>query len=286
MNKKNFLITIYFFAIFGAYSQDADTYYKDGVEKIKVGQYEEAIPFFSSCIELQPQNHFAWYNRGICKNKIGQYEKSLPDFEQVVKLAPNYLKGYLNRGSTKRHLKDYAGAISDYSLILKLDSSYADAYYNRANVYQILEKKDSACIDFKMALEFGAKGAQEQVDICTGKTEIHNIVKLTKKSENEKYGFTSENPIKIGKGDKGGPANERNYLDLIVDVKGNSIKYERIGSCCPYESKNGLFGLAMVDHYEITYLNDKGKNKKASVYLSFYDYEEPLILYGFKVIGQ
>jgi tetratricopeptide (TPR) repeat protein len=286
MKKISFLITLNFFAIFQLISQDADKFYVDGVGKMKIGQYEEAIPLFSSCIELQPNNHFAWYNRGICKNKIGQYEKSLPDFNQVVKLAPDYLKGYLNRGSTKRNLKDYAGALEDYNLILKKDSSYADAYYNRANVYQDLEKKDSACSDFKKALSFGVKSAQEKVDICTGKTEIHNIFKLTKISEDEKYGFTAEKPIKVGKGDNGGPANERNYLDLIIDSKGNLIKYERVGSCCPYESKNSPFGLAMVDHYEITYLNEKGKKKKTSIYISFYDYEEPLILFGFKTISQ
>ena len=37
--------------------------------------------------------------------------------------------------------------------------------------------------------------------------------------------------------------------------------------------------------YEITYLNEKGKAKKATVYISMYDYEEPQILYGFKTVG-
>jgi hypothetical protein len=109
---------------------------------------------------------------------------------------------------------------------------------------------------------------------------------LTKTAEDDTYGFTSKKPVKVGLGARGGPANQRAYLDLLRDAKGNPIEYERIASCCQYESKNSPFGLGMLDEYKITYRNEKGKKKTASVYISFYDYEEPLILFGFKTVGQ
>lgn len=114
----------------------------------------------------------------------------------------------------------------------------------------------------------------------------NTISKLTTTAPDNKYGFTPEQPVKVGKSNKGGPANQRAYLDLLRDAKGNAISYERVGSCCPYESANGFLGLAMVDHYEITYQNEKGKKKKSDVYISFYDYEEPMILFGFKTISE
>lgn len=49
---------------------------------------------------------------------------------------------------------------------------------------------------------------------------------------------------------------------------------------------NGLFGMALLDEYKITYKNEKGKKKMASVYTSFYDYEEPMILKGLTAAGQ
>lgn len=119
---------------------------------------------------------------------------------------------------------------------------------------------------------------------CQDSTKVYSIVKLTKTADNDKYGFTPEQPVKVGTGPQGGPANNKAYLNLLRDGKGEAIEFKRVGSCCPYESKNGFLGMAMVDHYEISYRNEKGKKKKASVYISFYDYEEPMILFGFKTI--
>ena len=42
-----------------------------------------------------------------------------------------------------------------------------------------------------------------------------------------------------------------------------------------------MMGMASVDSYHITYKNEKGKKKKTTLYLSFYDYEQPKIPVGF-----
>jgi hypothetical protein len=118
----------------------------------------------------------------------------------------------------------------------------------------------------------------------TSTLKIHTISKLVNTAPDESYGFSEKSPVKVGTGPNGGPANQRQYLELLRDAKGQRIKYERVASCCAYESENGLFGMAMVDRYEITYLNAKGKKCKTYVYLSFYDYEEPMILFGFTTI--
>ncbi len=112
---------------------------------------------------------------------------------------------------------------------------------------------------------------------------IHSILSLTKTSKSLKYGFTSEQPVKVGTGSEGGPANQRAYLDLLRDQQGRPIKYERLGSCCDYKSKNAIVGdMAKLDIYKITYLNEKNEEMNTKVYLSFYDYEEPQILFGFQ----
>jgi len=286
--KKIILTTICWAILTTVFGQDAQKFYEQGLEKAQAGELGEAIKLFDKSISLKSDEYVAWYNRGISKSMLDLYEEALPDFEQTVKLAPDYKKGYLNRGTTKKHLTDYEGALSDYSIAIKLDQNYADAYYNRGLVYEMLSKKDSACQDFNKAKEIGMKSAQKKVDKCndTTKTATYSILRLTKTADNDKYGFTSEKPIKVGLGADGGPANNRAYLNLLRDAMRKPITYERKGSCCAYESKNGFMGMAMLDHYEITYLDEKGKKKKASIYISFYDYEEPQILFGFKTIGQ
>jgi tetratricopeptide (TPR) repeat protein len=288
--KKLITATIFLTSFIIVFGQDARTYYEKGLEKAQLGQFEEAIKLFNKSIELQPEDYFSWYNRGIAKNKLGLYEESLSDFNQTINLAPEYKKGYLNRGTTKKHLTDYNGAIADYTFAIKLDPGYADAYYNRGLVFELLSKRDSACIDFNKANELGQKKAQSKIEKCNDTTssnkDIYPILRLTKTSDNDQYGFTPDKPIKVGTGPDGGPSNQRAYLNLLRDSQGKPIKYNRLGSCCPYNSPHGLLGSAMLDKYEITFFNEIGKEESKIIYISFYDYEEPMIIYGFKTVQE
>jgi hypothetical protein len=113
---------------------------------------------------------------------------------------------------------------------------------------------------------------------------LYEITRLSKMADSEKYGLTGEFPVKVGTGPRGGPANQRAYLELLRDGQGNPVEYKRVGGgCCPYKSENAMFGdYALVDSYEVVYKNKDGKKKKAIIYISFYDYEEPMIPVGFQ----
>ena len=114
--------------------------------------------------------------------------------------------------------------------------------------------------------------------------ELFEIRQLAKTAESENYGFSGEFPVKVGAGSNGGPYNQRAYLELLRDGQGEPVKYKRVGGgCCPYKSKNAIYGdYALVDSYEVSYKNKKGKKKKVIIYISFYDYEEPMIPVGFQ----
>jgi len=270
--------------------QDAKSFYDQGMVKAYAGKLEEAIAFFDKSIELDQSVYVVWFNRGMAKAMLNDYEGALPDYEQTLKLYPLYKAGYLNRGTVKKHLTDYDAAIADYSYSIQLDPNYADAFYNRGLVYEMLDKKDSACADFKKARKNGLKYADQKIEKCKENSLTPNnyfsILRLTKTAENDKYGFTREDPIKVGCGPNGGPANQEAYLDLLRDKQGKAVKYRRLGSCCMYDSPNGLFGKGRLDQYEILYRNNNNKEVKSILYISFDDYEELKIPFGFKTIGQ
>ena len=176
--------------------------------------------------------------------------------------------------------------MTDYTMALQLDTNYAEAYYNRGIVYELFNRMEPACADFAKAYYLGYQKAVLRVERCkdTSQLNYHAVLLLTKTAKTTKYGFTSEMPVKVGTGPDGGPENERTYLELLRDVKGNAIRYHRLGSCCGYASVNAPKGLALLDKYEINFINEEGKEKAAVVYLSFYDYDEPQILSGFKTV--
>lgn len=287
---KTYSVVLAFILALSAYGQDAKRYYELALEKAETGMLEDAIQLFDKSIELKGDVYIAWYNRGMAKQMLGRYEEALIDYDKTLKLYPDYKKAYLNRATTKKHLTDYTGALNDYTYAIQLDKNFNDAYFNRGLLYELLSMKDSACNDFYKAMELRVRAAKAKVEKCNDSSNtnivIHPILRLTIISDNDKYGFTSENPVKVGTGPNGGPANQIAYLDLLRDQQGKPIKYQRIKSCCDYESENGFFGIAKLDQYQIIYLNDKGEQKTAFIYLSFYDFEEPKILFGFKTLNQ
>jgi hypothetical protein len=94
------------------------------------------------------------------------------------------------------------------------------------------------------------------------------------------YGYTEANPISTGDG----PSGERAYLNRLTGPNGEKIQYSRIGSCCPFKTKNGLLdNTGMLDKYEVTY---EGLGRKIILYLNMYDKGEMVAPKGFVLLTQ
>jgi hypothetical protein len=76
-----------------------------------------------------------------------------------------------------------------------------------------------------------------------------------------------------------GPKNERRFLNALAGPNGEKISYNRLGSCCPFNTKNSPFG-GMLDKYEITY---PGLEKSLIIYINMYDSKELVVPVGLKL---
>jgi tetratricopeptide (TPR) repeat protein len=276
-------------------SQDALEFYNQGIEMAYEKKYDEAIKLFTKAIEVEPNHsniHFAWYNRGLAKSFKKDYKNAIIDFDSALVRKSDYFLAINMRGVCKKNLKDYTGAIGDYTLILQLDSNYSDALINRGNAFELSGQLENACLDWKKATLLGnvvATRIYNKTCLKAGEKKLlgkgfYEIESLAPNADRQ-YGFNKDNPVKVGTGLQGGPANQEAYLELLRDSNGKKIQYERTGSCCHYETENGLMGMGALDMYEIKYSEPNGKLKRAVIYITFYDYEEPKILYGFKSVS-
>lgn len=89
------------------------------------------------------------------------------------------------------------------------------------------------------------------------------------------YGLSGENPVMVG---GRSPMNQRRYLASLAGPNGEELEFHRRGSCCAYESENGLMGSALVDVYEVLY---EGLDEPILIYISFYDEETLFVPKGF-----
>jgi hypothetical protein len=86
------------------------------------------------------------------------------------------------------------------------------------------------------------------------------------------YGYTQENPVKVGGDAFDGPPRERAYLDNLLGANGEKISYKRIGSI--------PFGNTILDAFEITVAG-----KKITIYIDEYAYAELQAPVGFTCVG-
>lgn len=105
----------------------------------------------------------------------------------------------------------------------------------------------------------------------SSKTEMldENSFKLTAISDDTTYGYTAQNPVKVGGiKNSSGPLNERRFLNALLGPAGQQITYERRGSCCAFKSPNGMMGMGLLDIYEVKY---DGLDKPLIIYINMYD---------------
>lgn len=101
---------------------------------------------------------------------------------------------------------------------------------------------------------------------------------LSAVSTNKQYGYqpTHKTAIKVGS-----VANAYAFLGALRGPNGEPLSYRRISSCCEFKSKSGLFGIAMLDKYELNY---QGLPEPIVIYLNSYEYNNPKAPYGFTFV--
>ncbi len=81
-------------------------------------------------------------------------------------------------------------------------------------------------------------------------------------------GYARSNPILVGGGADDGVASERRYLAALRGPGGETVRFERLGSCCQFRTPNGPEGTGLLDVYEVTY---DGLARPVLLYLNMYD---------------
>jgi len=106
-------------------------------------------------------------------------------------------------------------------------------------------------------------------------------IQLSGLAADDSYGYSAENPIKIGGEDLMlGPYLQRLFLNSIAGPDGQPLKYMRVGSCCTFQTEKGINGVGLLDKYQITW---EGQDQPVILYLNMYDTGAVLAPVGFTV---
>lgn len=83
------------------------------------------------------------------------------------------------------------------------------------------------------------------------------------------YGYTRENPILSGGfQEQSGARNQQRFLNALLGPESQRVQYQRVGSCCSFNTPNGMMGRGLLDRYKVYWENC---TDTVFLYMNLYD---------------
>lgn len=256
-----------------------------GISQAKSGNYDALLTTLGSALETDKNKARSQTVMGYTYYVKGEVDKAESSYTEAINESPRYLDPYVLRAELREDKKNYIAALKDYNQVTYLDSSKGDAYYKQGVLlHYFLNEPDEACESWKLAFKLGVEKANEKlVEHCSQSSDsrFYLVTQLTKRAIEDDYGISEYNPIKVGKNKERLDYNISLYLDLLRDTKGQPVKYVRLGSCCRYETDNGLRNQGLLEKYRVTFKNSEGKKEDVVLFFTYYDFDKPMVPKGF-----
>jgi tetratricopeptide (TPR) repeat protein len=117
-----------------------------------VGSHAEAIKYYSSVIEMDP-NYSEYYNeRGSIFLQLNRLKEALADYLKAIELSPPYFEAFTNLGQCYRKIGSMHEAVQAYAKALDLEPDHVLALLGRGNALQELGQAEQAKADYSAAL--------------------------------------------------------------------------------------------------------------------------------------
>ncbi len=135
-----------------------------GIAHLNIGDYREAIKYFTEILKMDPENAEAYYNRGTAYVELKHKMLAIRDFTKAIKINPKYTEAYIARGRVFLEMKNYKKAFKDFQKAVEIDSNCAEGYYYIGKIYESLRKYDEALKFFTKAIEADKNYADAYVE--------------------------------------------------------------------------------------------------------------------------
>jgi tetratricopeptide (TPR) repeat protein len=152
---------------------DGRRLYVDGawVKRSDVRTIEEAIDYYSTEVQQNPDNLLAWRRLGRCQMERRDWPAAVKMFGEAIRLKQDDTYSHYMRSQAKHHQKDYDGSIADLDEAIRLFPSNATLYAARGLVKTDKRDYDGAIHDYDEAIRRNPKNAN--AFFGRGRAEVH-----------------------------------------------------------------------------------------------------------------
>lgn len=135
------------------FTLNSNDYVNIGLIYSKLHLHSEALAYYDSSLNLNPDNQYALNNKGFTLNLTGHYNEALLLFDKAIEVDSSSAYAYNNRGFAKLKLGRAEEGLEDMQDSFKLDSNNA-YYFRNMGVYHFDKSEyTEALLLFKKAKE-------------------------------------------------------------------------------------------------------------------------------------
>jgi S1-C subfamily serine protease len=113
----------------------AEAAYRNGLESLWLGNYDNAVGYFENAINKNPRRADAWVKVGYCKVKQGKNQEAIRAYLEALQLKPNDAEIHNKLGDAYYYAGRMREAIESYTEAARLRPDGAEIFYNLAIAY-------------------------------------------------------------------------------------------------------------------------------------------------------
>ncbi len=99
--------------------------YNDGYQRMKAGQYQDAIKAFKRVIQLNDQHAMAYTNMAYSYRKLGKYRRAVRLYKRALAIEPNLAEAHEYMGAALLAMGKVKQAKKHLAALEKLDDKLA-----------------------------------------------------------------------------------------------------------------------------------------------------------------
>ena len=100
---------------------------------------------------------------------------------------------------------------------------------------------------------------------------------LSRRASDAAYAYSETAPVKIGGGFGGGSDRTYQFLNSLRGPNGEAVRYDRVGTCCPFKAPSSPFGEGLLEVFTLTY---PGQDQPKRLYFNWYEEGEVMVPVG------
>lgn len=140
---------------------EAQDFFNRGKERLKEGNWRDALSDFTEAIKLRPDVAVGYRFRAYAHADGGNVARAIADLDEAIRLKPDDTQSYYDRAQYFLRQKQYDHALTDCNKGLAIDGARADLIALRGRTHAARGASESAEIDFTRAIEIDPEGATD-----------------------------------------------------------------------------------------------------------------------------